>query len=521
MRSSFTALLGYLTTLQPSEINHNDDDQRIYVVVRLLEALTSACLDTAPHEDIIDALFHCYPTLRRKNDSGPTLYLIKRALVNILNHVVDCLYFDPIRYAKDGNVMDEFSKRLLGWIEKSDLDTTYHAFIDGPLVMDWQIECSVSNTLHDINRECFNGDEDRIEFLQLSMEQVRDMNTATETWKDKIRKQRERKLLSTVSSISDQPSVEEIAKISQIQDLFPDLGQGFIKACLLEYNDDVETVIMQLLEDNLPPKLAEMDRSLVDLPVEVIDQQPDTTKKSILASRRNIFDNDEFDLLSGNAKVDISKMHIGKKSRGTTESLLDDKSFIQEEKANVIQRVYDMYDDEYDDTYDGINEAPGTAEMDDEDDSAVDKVKGSKKKQPAAQDPGVVFESTLIHTYVDNRDVFNRSSAVRRSKARAELRKVTGMSDEQLEGWAIMLDRSPRRQRILDKYMLFDGQQEKVDGKSLKETQQKQVQEKRAAAQDETKQRAYKDKNKARFGNHNRKRGHDKKMQKAGVMGNN
>lgn len=58
--------------------------------------------------------------------------------------------------------------------------------------------------------------------------------------------------------------MEEVAKISQIQDLFPDLGQGFIQACLLEYNDDVETVIMQLLEDNLPPKLAEMDRSLAE-----------------------------------------------------------------------------------------------------------------------------------------------------------------------------------------------------------------------------------------------------------------
>lgn len=158
VRSSFTALLGCLTTLQSSDDDINPDhDQRVYVVVRLLEALTSACIDTAPHEGIIDALFHCYPTLKRKNDSGPTLYLIKRALVNILNYVVDCLYLDPIRYAKDSNVIDEFSKRLLGWIEKSQLDTTYHAFIDGPLVMDWQIECSVSNTLGDINKECFNG----------------------------------------------------------------------------------------------------------------------------------------------------------------------------------------------------------------------------------------------------------------------------------------------------------------------------------------------------------------------------
>lgn len=156
VRSSFTALLSCLSTLQSTDIN-KDHDQRIYVIVRLLEALTSACIDTAPHEGIIDALFRCYPALRRKDDSGPTLYLIKRALVNILNYVVDCLYFDPIRYAKDSNVIDEFSKRLLGWIEKSNLDTTYRAFIDGPLVMDWQVECSVSNTLGDINREYFNG----------------------------------------------------------------------------------------------------------------------------------------------------------------------------------------------------------------------------------------------------------------------------------------------------------------------------------------------------------------------------
>lgn len=49
-------------------------------------------------------------------------------------------------------------------------------------------------------------DEDRIEFLQLSMEQVRDMNTASETWKDKLQKQRQRKLQPATSSISAEVS---------------------------------------------------------------------------------------------------------------------------------------------------------------------------------------------------------------------------------------------------------------------------------------------------------------------------
>ena len=49
--------------------------------------------------------------------------------------------------------------------------------------------------------------------------------------------------------------------ITQIQDLFPDLGAGFIVKCLYEYNDDIEQVTAHLLEESLPPHLAEADRS--------------------------------------------------------------------------------------------------------------------------------------------------------------------------------------------------------------------------------------------------------------------
>ena len=82
----------------------------------------------------------------------------------------------------------------------------------------------------------------------------------------------------------------------------------------------------------------------------------------------------------------------------------------------------------------------------------------------------------------------------------------------------------PRRQRILDRYMLFDGNQTTLDNStktaqvnSSKQRSQKQPQ--RSGPENEQRQRSYKDKNKARFGNHNRKKGHDKKMVKAGVAG--
>jgi activating signal cointegrator complex subunit 2 len=55
--------------------------------------------------------------------------------------------------------------------------------------------------------------------------------------------------------------VHRMSMISQIQDLFPDLGAGFIVKCLDEYNEDIEQVTAHLLEDSLPPHLSEADRS--------------------------------------------------------------------------------------------------------------------------------------------------------------------------------------------------------------------------------------------------------------------
>jgi activating signal cointegrator complex subunit 2 len=55
--------------------------------------------------------------------------------------------------------------------------------------------------------------------------------------------------------------VHRMSIITQIQDLFPDLGAGFIVKLLDEFNDDIEQVTAHLLEDILPPYLAEADRS--------------------------------------------------------------------------------------------------------------------------------------------------------------------------------------------------------------------------------------------------------------------
>jgi activating signal cointegrator complex subunit 2 len=55
--------------------------------------------------------------------------------------------------------------------------------------------------------------------------------------------------------------IHRMSLITQVQDLFPDLGSGFVVKLLDEYKDDVEQVIAHLLEDSLPTHLEKADRS--------------------------------------------------------------------------------------------------------------------------------------------------------------------------------------------------------------------------------------------------------------------
>lgn len=50
--------------------------------------------------------------------------------------------------------------------------------------------------------------------------------------------------------------------LSCIRDLLPDLGEGFLLACLQEYGYNSELVINNILEDNLSPSLDKLDRAM-------------------------------------------------------------------------------------------------------------------------------------------------------------------------------------------------------------------------------------------------------------------
>lgn len=70
-----------------------------------------------------------------------------------------------------------------------------------------------------------------------------------------------------VTSLTSKVSIDEDAiilesKISQIKDLFPDYGNGFLSACLDVYNQNAEEVIQRILEGTLHRDLLSLDTSL-------------------------------------------------------------------------------------------------------------------------------------------------------------------------------------------------------------------------------------------------------------------
>uniref|UniRef100_A0A3Q3X1R2 CUE domain-containing protein n=1 Tax=Mola mola TaxID=94237 RepID=A0A3Q3X1R2_MOLML len=168
-------------------------------------------------------------------------------------------------------------------------------------------------------------------------------------------------------------SAELDSLLSCIKDLLPDLGEGFLLACLQEYDYKSELVINNILEDRLAPNLDKLDRAM---PRPVKEELPD-----VLSSRSNVFDDDEFDVFHRD-QVDMSRIWKGKRRGESAQKMLNDKQHIMEQRARyqtyetVVDEVViepgesvaayglDDYDDEYDDTYD-MNQV-GANDLDEE-----------------------------------------------------------------------------------------------------------------------------------------------------------
>ncbi|KAL8713881.1 MAG: hypothetical protein Q9220_002027 [cf. Caloplaca sp. 1 TL-2023] len=245
--------------------------------------------------------------------------------------------------------------------------------------------------------------------------------------------------------------VHRMSLISQIQDLFPDLGSGFVVKLLDEYGDDTEQVTAHLLDDSLPPHLKSSDRSEMlpepnpesnDTKDLVPHLSPRTTPPlPPQRERRNIHDNDAFDRLA----ISPSQLHRGRRSSPfqTADTMLQDR-ISAPNRAAILSALaaFDSDDDERDDTYD-VDDVGGTV------DTAI----------PGNDDLDTSLnEEAVFRALKTSPELFERDAVTRRGQARTALKSETGMTDEAIEGWAVMLGRDPRRlRRLEERYQGFGG----------------------------------------------------------------
>ena len=278
----------------------------------------------------------------------------------------------------------------------------------------------------------------------------------------KIKKEKSKAPGVDVDSAPTTVHAHRISLVSQIHDLFPDLGSGFIIKLLHEYGDDAEKVTAHLLEDSLPPylKFADRTESASDnsLPGDAVSPKivsnlaPRSTPP-LMPTRRNVYDDDDFDRLI----VDNSKLHFGRKNANlTADDLLATKK-APSHKAAILSALaaFDSDDDERDDTYD-VADVGGTVD--------------TTFADPDADLGHDKNEEALFTAYKANQDVFQRDAETRRGKQRLSLKAETGMTDEAIEGWAIMLSRDPRRLQRLERTHEMNGvvQQPALSGTSWK-----------------------------------------------------
>ncbi|KAJ6803140.1 activating signal cointegrator 1 complex subunit 2 [Iris pallida] len=194
----------------------------------------------------------------------------------------------------------------------------------------------------------------------------------------------------------DEDSVIIESKISQIKDLFPDYGKGFLSACLEVYNQNPEEVIQRILEGTLHNDLLSLDTSLEQVPppksvsqnqsykgkgklVEPISLNPSDKGKGKLVEPISLDPSDKgkgklVEPISHSSNILPSKVDLAA-ARKAQESVYSSSShgrFMRKSKGNVDgpdSEILDSmaakdsirsavlaaeYDDEYDDSFDDL-----------------------------------------------------------------------------------------------------------------------------------------------------------------------
>ncbi|OCT47881.1 CUE domain containing protein [Cladophialophora carrionii] len=397
---------------------------KIHRINDLVKVSPDTGLDLMTGSDYLETLMEAFNQLQRGHETS-TLEKV------LTEHLFYCLRGLMVDSSSHGSLLLDHLYFMKSEAERTAKTKNHHPTLCSSLI------CSTSFLKHlATNPAIASGKRGQglLDFLTTYRENNKHLHPPTEPRRRKVSKGKGK------AEPNEDMHIHKASQISQVHDLFPELSNHYILKLLDHFGDDAETVVAALLEpDSLPADLRDQGSHAEAVAANAgptFDLAPRSTPP-LLPQRKNMFDDDDFDRL----QVSSQRLHRGRKEINLSQAETEDEH--AQRKAAIISALaaFDSDDDERDDTYD-VADVGGTV------DATLDTDDRPRPERLPDQNP---HEETLFRAWRDNPELYARDSKTRISKIRQELKRDTGMSDEQIEGWAIMLKKDPKLQDLLDK----------------------------------------------------------------------
>ncbi|KAF3151696.1 hypothetical protein TWF751_005032 [Orbilia oligospora] len=404
--SSFTKFL--LSYISNDDLSHSDTDdwELCYFVMTIPEISFEILSEETVFEDLAAAYFSLSSQLQQKKKKDAVIPLLEEIRRLQFTVIMASTQTDPKRYS---TIIDF----LFNFIAGADTDVPRNSYITAIIS-----QTPLLDRLTSIDAE---GYTNRWSTILTKLQNFDSSSSSSPSQASKrITKLPRRKQKSKHPSSVDTTIIDVPQKIHELSQLFPHTSKSILQATLSSTNYDLETATMLLLDN---PSL-ESSSSPFPPP-------PPPPYEEYAPHKQSTNPTDELSTLT----VPTSRLYLGKRDiSGTADNLLKDRSTAPT-KSQILSalQAFDSDDDERDDTYDH------------EDVGAVDPTTATESEANNANNNNVTSggteEKALYNALVQNPGVFTRDAVTRRGNERKLLREVTGMSDEAIEGWKIMLDR--------------------------------------------------------------------------------
>ncbi|PWA02200.1 hypothetical protein BB558_001665 [Smittium angustum] len=296
------------------------------------------------------------------------------------------------------------------------------------------------------------------------------------------------------------------SNLNILLEMFPDLNIDYLKNELSRFNGSTEATTEHILSFDINDNHIESKTEQVV----IINNSENTYTEShieydVLKSRKNIFDNDKYDIFN-NPNVDESKiLQPNKKNKDIESNTYNESSLTQINKEKVLAAAALLEEDEYDDTFDEgyvdtlykLKENQSNENLEQSSGKAGGILEIKRDEKPD-------LDSYFLKYLATDEWVFKRNTEARQSAIRKKMISEMNMTNEQIEGWYIMLEKTPNRKATL----LNNAEESAIrNQKKISPNDTKNSTNNNTTNQNPTK--THSGQNKGRYGkNHNRKNAH-------------